>query len=128
METEILITEFNSIYGKVDNLSGNNWHFFYDGYHILCILSEEEGLLRFCIPHITNVEDYDYQLLHEVINQVNREVKYVKVTIRKNKSVSLEYDLRMEQSQDYPALASHIINTLVLAANHFTKVLVSTIR
>lgn len=127
MQKEILITELKSLCGKVDRLAGNNWQFFYDGYHILYIPSEEDGLLRFCIPHITNVKDYDYPLLHEVINQVNREVKYVKIFIRKNKSVSLEYDYKTEQLKDYTALVSHIINTLVLAANHFIKVLVSSV-
>ena len=125
MRQEQMIHEIKALCGKLDTIPNLGYHFIYNDYNILYIPRDIEGLHRFCIPHIVNAEDYEPTLLSEIINKVNRDVKYVKVILRNNRSVSLEYDHKTEHQEHCVELILHILNTLIFAANHLTQSLAS---
>lgn len=115
---ENIIMEIKKICREVEFLPILGYYFMYHGRHLMYIPDRGEGLLRFCVPHLLKVEGFDKSKLAEVINATNREVKYVKVIVLDNGSVSLNYDHRMVKHEKVGEVVPHIIRVLDFASNY----------
>ena len=56
------------------------WHFGYGSYQMVYIPNKDSSnMIRICIPHFGDANQYNSEQLSIAINETNREVKYVKV-------------------------------------------------
>ncbi|MDN0081078.1 hypothetical protein QVO32_16985 [Bacteroides gallinaceum] len=115
-----IIMEIKKICKEVEHLPILGYHFMYHGHHLMYIPDKGEGLLRFCVPHLLKAKGYDKSKLVKVINETNREVKYVKVIVLDNGSVSLNYDHKMTEQENVHEIVPHIVRTLDFASDYLT--------
>lgn len=92
------------------------WCFSYNQYQMIYITDTCKDLIRICIPHYDTSRNYNYDLLISAINDINREVKYVKVIILRNGSISINYDHKYNEEQNVDAIILHILRILCFAA------------
>lgn len=76
-------------------------------------------MIRISIPHICKKSDYDKKRLEVIINETNREVKYIKVMILENGSISLNYDHKISDRDKASEIVPHMIKTLYSASEYF---------
>lgn len=113
-----VIEEIKQQCGKMRVLN-NGWvHFVYRHLHYLYILDDANGLIRLSIPHVINSKDYTYDVLNKAVNETNREVKFIKVLVLNNGSVSLNYDHRISDNETLAKIVLHMIVTLLFASEH----------
>lgn len=114
------------ILNQVEKLCGsttlleNGWHHFvYHHLHYVNIPDCKNGMIRISIPHICKKSDYDKKRLEVIINETNREVKYIKVMILENGSISLNYDHKISEGDKASEIVPHMIKTLYSASEYF---------
>ena len=115
-----IIMEIKKICKEVEHLQILGYHLMYHGHHLMYIPDKGEGLLRLCVPHLLKAKGYDKSKLVKVINETNREVKYVKVIVLDNGSVSLNYDHKMTEQEKVHEIVPHIVRTLDFASDYLT--------
>ena len=115
-----IIMEIKKICKEVEHLPILGYHFMYHGHHLMYIPDKGEGLLRVCVPHLLKAKGYDKSKLVKVINETNREVKYVKDIVLDNGSVSLNYDHKMTEQEKVHEIVPHIVRTLDFASDYLT--------
>lgn len=94
------------------------WHLKYADYQMVYIPSNHSSnAIRICIPHFDSVEYYEPEQLSTAINETNREVKYVKIVILGNGSISINYDHKND-SDDLHSILLHMLKTLCFAAEY----------
>lgn len=95
------------------------WYLKYDNYQMVYIPSNHSSnTIRICIPHFDSVEHYESEQLSTAINETNREVKYVKVVVLGNGSISINYDHKIDSESDLHSILLHILKTLHFAAEY----------
>lgn len=92
------------------------WHFIYHDRHFFYMTERSEGMIRFSVPHLVKANEYNTELLSEVINETNRNVKFIKVVKLDCGSVSLNYDHKTTSDESADTIIPHIINALDLAS------------
>lgn len=100
----------------------NGWnHFLYQ--RILCVHIPDVGggAVRFVIPHLAKLSDYQKERVELVINETNREVKFVKAVILDNGSISMSYDHKLTAKDDVGTIVPHMVATLYAASDYLTK-------
>ena len=119
----------NEIIGQLKVLANNVnywegvgwWYIKYRTYQMVYIPTHDSSnTIRICIPHIDTANQYDLELLTIAINETNREVKYVKVVVLDNGSISINYDHKYDNENDLHLILSHILKTLCFAAEYLT--------
>ena len=80
--------------------------------------NDTSDMLRLCIPHFDDANQYELELLVAAINETNREVKYVKVVILGNGSISINYDHKYDSENDLNSILLHMLKTLCFAAEY----------
>ena len=112
--------------GKAKML-GNGWcHFVYRHRHFVSIPDLSKEMLRISMPHVAKSSEYDKNLLEEVINETNRDVKFIKVIILKNGSISLNYDHKISDGDEFGVIIPHMVKTLCLASEYLITKLQSS--
>lgn len=121
-DVEIEITkQIRQICGDMELLK-NGWYIFiYHGEHYIYMPDSKETLIRFSIPHLTLVDNGGEDKIAAVINETNREVKFIKVMLLDNGSVSLSYDHKMTEGEQIDEIVPHIIKALDFASDYFIK-------
>lgn len=95
------------------------WHFKYGSYQMVYIpTNDTSDMLRLCIPHFDDANQYELELLVAAINETNREVKYVKVVTLGNGSISINYDHKYDSENDLHSMLLHMLKTLCFAAEY----------
>ena len=95
------------------------WYFKYGDYQMVYIPgNHSSNTIRICIPYLDSVENYDSEQLTIAINETNREVKYVKVVILSNRSISINYDHKYDKGNDLYSIVLHILRTLCFTAEY----------
>ena len=95
------------------------WHFKYGSYQMVYIpTNDTSDMLRLCIPHFDNANQYELESLVAAINETNREVKYVKVVTLGNGSISINYDHKYDGLNDLRSMLLHMLKTLCFAAEY----------
>ncbi len=103
-------------------LLNNGWYIFtYNGEHYIYMPDSKEALIRFSIPHLTLVDNSDEEKIVTAINETNREVKFIKVMLLDNGSVSLNYDHKITEGEQIDEIVPHIIKALDFASYYITK-------
>ena len=89
-----------------------------DKYQMVYIPDMGSDTIRICIPHFDKLEKYDFHLLISAINEINRKVKYVKIVVLKNGSISINYDHKYcGRNNNIDVILSHILQPLCFVAN-----------
>jgi hypothetical protein len=96
-------------------------HFVYDGKHMMYLPESDGKTIRLCIPHIANSKDYDEKRLITLLNETNREVKFIKVFILKNGSVSLNYDHKFMKGERVKDIVPYMIRSLDFASDYLIR-------
>lgn len=78
-------------------------------------------MIRFSIPHICKVCEYDRVRVETIINETNREVKYIKAVILDNGSISINYDHKISKGENASDIVSHMIKTLYTASEYLIQ-------
>ena len=101
------------------------WHFKYGSYQMLYIpANDSSNTIRICIPHFDSVKRNEAKSLVAAINETNREVKYVKVVILGNGSISINYDHKYNGENDLHSMLLHMLKTLCFAAEYLKSKLI----
>lgn len=116
---ELVIEEIKRQSGKAIVLDNGWCHFIYHNLHYLNMPDDTNRMIRISIPHVLNSMDYKKEDVDAVVNETNREVKYIKAILRNNGSVSLNYDHRIGKGEDIGEIVEHIIKTLYIASEYF---------
>lgn len=118
MRKEEIVNEIKKKCGKVEHLPAVGWHFIYNKRHFLYMNGKDDGIIRFCIPHLVKADEYDPGQLSAAINETNRNVKFIKAVKLDCGSVSLDYDHKMTSEESAETIISHIINALDFASTY----------
>lgn len=117
----------NEIVGQLKELATNVnyfsgigwWHFKYGSYQMVYIPTyDTSDMIRLCIPHFDDANQYESESLFVAINETNREVKYVKVVTLGNGSISINYDHKYDGLNDLRSMLLHMLKTLCFAAEY----------
>lgn len=118
MRQEEIVNEIRKKCGDVERLPSMGWHFIYNKRHYLYWAGKDEGMVRFCVPHLVNADEYDVEFLSEVINETNRSVKFIKAVKLDCGSVSLDYDHKVTSDETAETIVPHIIKVLDFASTY----------
>ena len=116
---ELIIEEIKRQCGKVRILNNGWCHFVYHHLHYVNIPDDTNRMIRISIPHVVNCKDYKKEEVDAAVNETNREVKFIKVMVLNNGSVSLNYDHRISNVEDIGEIVEYIIKSLNIASEYF---------
>lgn len=119
MNNSDIVEQLERKYGKVVSFK-NGWSsFVYRHLKFIYIPDENDSSVRMAIPHLTKIGDYKKEKLTRIINETNREVKYIKLMFLKNGSVSMKYDYKIIGGVTAAAIVKHMVETLYIASEYF---------
>lgn len=115
-----IITFLKELAANVNYFPGIGWwHFKYGSYQMVYIpANNTSDTIRICIPHFDEANQYNSERLSIAVNETNREVKYVKVVILGNGSISINYDHKYDGENDIHSMLLHMLKTLCFAAEY----------
>ncbi len=115
-----IVEQLKELATNVNYLAGARWwHFKYDNFQMVYIPdNHSSNLIRICIPHFDDANQYELESFVAAINGTNREVKYVKVVTLGNGSISINYDHKYDGENDLYSLLLHMLKTLCFAAEY----------
>lgn len=118
-----IIEQLKVLANNVSYLEGIGWwHFKYGTYRMVYIpTNDPSNTIRICIPHFDNTKQYESERLITTINETNRAVKYIKVVVLGNGSISINYDHKYDNENDLYLILYHILKTLCFAAEYLTN-------
>ena len=115
-----IVEQLKELATNVKYFSGISWwHFKYGSYQMVYIpANDTSDMIRICIPHFGDANQYNSEQLSIAINETNREVKYVKVVTLGNGSISINYDHKYDGLNDLRSILLHMLKTLCFAAEY----------
>lgn len=116
-----VVKEIEKFCGKCSRVSKIGWHFMFNERHMFYMPKIGDQMIRFSIPHLINVSDYDMQTILYAINETNRNVKYVKVVVLNNESISVSYDHIAIEDENLSAIVTHMIKMLDFASSYLLQ-------
>lgn len=116
-----VIAEIKRLCGKVMMLNNGWCYFVYRHLHFVNIPDDSNDMIRISIPHVANSADYTKEVMDKAINETNREVKYIKALVLKNRRISLNYDHRISREDKVGETVSHMVLTLFAASEYLKK-------
>ncbi len=119
MNQEEIINSIRKKCGNVERFTPMGWHFVCNGTHMIYMPEKNINIIRICIPHIVKTEDYDMDRITTAINETNREVKFIKVVILGNGSISINYDHKISTDDNIEIIIAHMIKSLDFASMYF---------
>lgn len=119
-----IVGELKAQCAEVVNLPVLGWHFVYGKRHMVYVPNRDCGIIRICVPFVANACEFDAYRLATAVNVTNREVRYAKVVILDNGSVSINYDHRCAADDDAHNIVAHILKALCFAADYLNGKLV----
>ena len=115
---DLVIEKIKRLCGKVKMLNNGWCHFVYHHLHYLNIPDDTNEMIRISIPHVVNSKEYKKEEVDAAVNETNREVKFIKVMVLDNGSISLNYDHRISNNENVSEIVEHIIKTLYIASEY----------
>lgn len=116
-----VVEEIKRLCGTVRTLNNGWCHFVYRHLHFVNIPDDNNDMIRISTPHVANSADYTREVLDKAINETNREVKYIKVMILGNGSISLNYDHKISKEERACDIVPHMIMTLFSATQYLKR-------
>ncbi len=118
MRQEEIVNEIRKKCGHVEMLPLIGWHFIYHGRYLVYLLGDNENMIRFCIPCLTEADRYDTRVVSEAISKTNKNVKFVKAVKLDSGHISLDYDHKTASEESAETIIPHIIDTLDFASTY----------
>ena len=119
MNNADIVEQIERMCGKVVSLK-NGWSsFVYHHLKFVYIPDPKSDSVRMSIPHLTKIGEYKKDRLERIINETNREVKFIKLMFLNNGSVSMKYDYKIIGGVTAAAIVKHMVETLYLASEYF---------
>ncbi len=115
---DLVIEEIKRLCGKIVMLNNGWCHFVYRHLHYLNIPDDANGMIRISIPHVVNSKDYPKDIIDDVVNETNREVKYIKAVVLSNGSISLNYDHHIGNDEKPTDIVPYMIKSLYSASEY----------
>ena len=120
MNNKDILSQIEKLYGNTTLLENGWHHFIYHHLHYVNIPDCKNGLIRISIPHVCKDSEFgSRERIKTVINETNREVKYIKVVILKNGSISINYDHKISEGENASEIVPHMVETLYMASEYF---------
>ena len=115
-----IVEQLKELAANVNYFPGIGWWYFgYGSYQMVYIPNKDSSnMIRICIPHFGDANQYNSEQLSIAINETNREVKYVKVVTLGNGSISINYDHKYNGENDSYSILLHMLKTLCFAAEY----------
>lgn len=114
-----VIKQIERLCGKTVLLE-NGWnHFVYKDIQYVYIPNYKNDMIRISIPHICKVDEYERNNLERIINETNKTVKFIKIYVLDNGSISINYDHKICVGENFNDIVTHIIETLYSASEYF---------
>ena len=117
MKQEEIVNEIRRMCGQTISMPSLGWHFKYKEQVYIYLVGKDESMIRFCIPFVAGLSSQDKDLLKEVVNDTNRNVKFIKALLseKDDAKVSLDYDHKITDLESAKDIVPHIIKTLDFA-------------
>jgi hypothetical protein len=96
-------------------------HFVYNDKHMMYLPESDGKAIRICIPHLANSNDYKEKDMTILVNETNREVKFIKVFILRNGSISLNYDHQLMEGERVKDIIVSMIRSLNFASDYLLR-------
>ena len=123
MKQEEIVNEIRRLCGQTILMPSLGWHFKYKEQVYIYVVGKDESMIRFCIPFVAGLSSQDKDLLKEVVNDTNRNVKFIKALLseKDDAKVSLDYDHKITDLESAKDIVPHIIKALDFAVEYLGK-------
>ena len=123
MKQEEIVNEIRRLCGQTLLMPSLGWHFKYKEQVYIYVVGKDESMIRFCIPFVAGLSSQDKDLLKEVVNDTNRNVKFIKALLseKDDAKVSLDYDHKITDLESAKDIVPHIIKALDFAVEYLGK-------
>lgn len=124
MKQEEIVNEIRRMCGQTISMPSLGWHFKYNGQVYFYVVGKDESLIRFYIPFVAGLFSQDKDLLKEVVNDTNRNVKFIKALLSEedDAKVSLDYDHKITDLESAKDIVPHIIKSLDFAVRFLERI------
>lgn len=124
MKQEEIVNEIRRMCGQTISMPSLGWHFKYNGQVYFYVVGKDESLIRFYIPFVVGLPLYDKELLKKVVNETNRNVKFIKALLseKDETKVSLDYDHKITDKESAKDIVPHIIKSLDFSVRYLEKI------
>ena len=113
--------DIESVCGNVIEFPGMGCHFKINGTDCICLETNEKDQLRFIVPTIANVPKHYQNDYMALINQINNEIRYVKVLLLDTGDIAVNYDYKMLKSANRKEVIGHIIQVISFALGYINE-------
>lgn len=123
MKQEEIVNEIRRLCGQTILMPSLGWHFKYKEQVYIYVVGKDESMIRFCIPFVAGLSSQYKDLLKEVVNDTNRNVKFIKALLseKDDAKVSLDYDHKVADNESAKEIVPHIIKALDFAVGYFKE-------
>lgn len=124
MKREEIVNEIRRLCGQTILMPSLGWHFKYKEQVYIYVVGKDESMIRFCIPFVAGLSSQDKDLLKEVVNDTNRNVKFIKALLseKDDAKVSLDYDHKITDLESAKDIVPHIIKSLDFAVRFLERI------
>ena len=124
MKQEEIVNEIRRMCGQTISMPSLGWHFKYKEQVYIYVVGKDESMIRFCIPFVAGLSSQDKDLLKEVVNDTNRNVKFIKALLseKDDAKVSLDYDHKITDLESAKDIVPHIIKSLDFAVRFLERI------
>lgn len=124
MKQEEIVNEIRRLCGQTMLMPSLGWHFKYKEQVYIYVVGKDESMIRFCIPFVAGLSSQDKDLLKEVVNDTNRNVKFIKALLseKDDAKVSLDYDHKITDLESAKDIVPHIIKSLDFAVRFLERI------
>lgn len=116
-----IVEEIKKICGDTIRLNNGWYYFVYMRQYFIFVPDKENKMIRISIPYVVKDIKSNSEVVKSSVNEINREVKYVKAMVLRNGSVSLNYDHKICNDNRPSGIVRHIIQTLYVASEYLTN-------
>lgn len=123
MKQKEIVNEIRRLCGQTLLMPSLGWHFKYKEQVYIYVVGKDESMIRFCIPFVAGLSSQDKDLLKEVVNDTNRNVKFIKALLseKDDAKVSLDYDHKITDLESAKDIVPHIIKSLDFAVRFLER-------
>lgn len=124
MKQEEIVNEIRRLCGQTILMPSLGWHFKYKEQVYIYVVGKDESMIRFCIPFVAGLSSQDKDLRKEVVNDTNRNVKFIKALLseKNDAKVSLDYDHKITDLESAKDIVPHIIKSLDFAVRFLERI------
>ena len=112
--------EIESICGKVIDFPGFGYLFKINNIDCMCMKTSKKDQLRFVVPCAKKIPISNQNEYMNRINQVNKELRYVKILLLDTGCIVVNYDYKLVSNANYKEIVYHIIRVISFAVTYIS--------